>query len=170
MTDTEREQHPIARRVRMRLRRYDGRIFLDRWGVEAEKLGGIFVHKMSAPDPGFDLHDHPWWFASLIIAGGYTEERAPSRRAPRLAELHEAFPEIIAGGYTEERRRWSVRFLRLDEAHRIVDLDGRVCWTIVVHGPNVRRWGFFLPTGWVDEYTYDQTVRAERRDLWNEPV
>lgn len=162
--------HGIARKVRMRLRRHDGLIFLDRWGFEAERLGGVFLHKMSAPDPGIDLHDHPWWFVSIILRGGYTEERAAARIASQLAVAAERFPPMCKHGVVEHRRRWSIRLMRLTECHRITDLDRTPTWTLVIHGPNIRKWGFFLPSGWVNEHVYDQTVRAQRRDLWNEPV
>jgi hypothetical protein len=158
------------RRVRLRLRRFDGGIFLDRWGFESDRVGGIFLHKMSAPDPGIDLHDHPWWFGSLILKGGYIEERALCREAPAIARLADEFPDTCTRGVVSARRWLSFRTIRLDECHRITDLTSRACWTLVVHGPRRRIWGFFLPTGWVDEHTYDETVRVDRRDLWNEVV
>lgn len=159
---------------RLRLRRHDDQIFLDRWGVEHDRIGGIFLHKMSAPDPGIDLHDHPWWFASLVLKGGYIEERAASRSAPAHAQLADARDATIelpmARGVVCARRHGSARTMRLDECHRITQLTSSTCWTLVVHGPRRRLWGFFLPSGWVDEHTYDDTVRVDRRDLWNEAV
>lgn len=144
------------RRNRLRLRRADGQIYLDRWGVEHDRLGGIFLHKMSAPDPGEHLHDHPWWFASLIVKGGYTENRAAAR---------------VAGDWhtwrSELRRCWSIRVMRLDESHRITAIDGET-WTVVLHGQRRRSWGFFLPDSWMHYVEYDETWRAEHRDLWNE--
>lgn len=158
------------RRRRMRLRRYDGQVFLDRWGIEHDRIGGVFLHKMSAPDPGKDLHDHPWSWVSIVLWGGYTEERAPTREAPVMAEIAARWPDTSGPG-AEGHRSWlSVRSLRLDECHRITALDRRTCWTLLVHGPRQRSWGFYLPTGWVDERTYDDTVRVDRRDLWNEEV
>jgi hypothetical protein len=61
-----------------------------------------------------------------------------------------------------------VRALRLDECHRVTELHAPVVWTLVLRGPRRRRWGFYLPAGWMHEHTYDDTVRAERADLWNE--
>jgi hypothetical protein len=154
---------------RMTLRRADGRIYLDRWGLEC-RWAGVFIHKMSAPDPGIDLHDHPWTFASLILAGGYTEERVETRQAPALAlaadEFSKRHPDgVHQRGFRRERRRWSLRVMRLDECHRITDLDGPTCWTLVIHGPKRRHWGFYLPYGWMEWRTYERTVRAQRRDL-----
>jgi hypothetical protein len=153
---------------RMRLRRADGEVYLDRRGFTLPSTWGIFLHRMDAPDPGLDLHDHPWWFVSFIIAGGYTEERAPVRDAPSYAEWAERFPGVCTRGFVERRRRWSFKVMRLDECHRITELAGRHCWTLVLHGPRRQKWGFYLPNGWMFKDKYDQTVRAERRDLFPE--
>ena len=159
---------------RMRLRRADGAVYLDRWGIECRSVG-IFLHRMAAPDPGLDLHDHPWDFWSLILWGGYFEERCAVACACMWARLAEG--DGLSRGYTFERLPLSVKALRMSKCHRITQLRRRTCWTVIVHGP--RRtdradqrsvWGFYTPTGWVDELTYDETVRAERRDLWNEEM
>lgn len=157
--------------TRLRLRRADGRLYLQRWGWEWKKLGGIFIHCMTAPDPGIDLHDHPFTFWSLILSGGYIEERLPTRDACGYAgyaeHIESKFGASCSRGPKSARKRWSLKCMRLDECHRITQLKKKT-WTIVIHGPNRRAWGFYLPTGWVDEKTYDQTVRAERRDLFEE--
>lgn len=158
---------------RKRLRRFDGEIYLDRWGIEHPKVGGIFLHKMKAPDPGLDLHCHPWTFGSFILSGGYLEERSPCATACDRAAKAESLGNRIRGRLNY-RRRWTWQVLRMDECHRITHLmddkgnEIRTCWSLVIHGPKVRGWGFYLPTGFMDEHTYDRTVRAERRDLWNE--
>ncbi len=194
--------------ARLRLRRSDGIVYLDRWGWECRWFG-VFLHRMDGPDPGLDFHDHPWSFASLVLRGGYVEERAAAREASHRARMADdagrlsvpvlsdeeierlkaefrALPAGLAMILDEEstqaseivfrgtrgdvvtRRRWSVRVMRLDECHRIISLNGRRCWTLVIHGPKRGTWGFYLPTGWVDWITYDRTVRAERRDLYAE--
>lgn len=149
-----------TRTVRMTLRRYDRAIYLDRWGVEHPRIGGVFLHRMDAPDPGLDLHDHPWWFVSIVLKGGYIEERADTRNAPAIAAFDGEQRGIIIG-----RRRWSARAMRLDECHRITRLDAPHVWTLVIHGPRRRRWGFYLADGYMGEQEYDETVRVERRDL-----
>lgn len=183
--------------TRLRLRRADGRIYLDRWGVERKWLGGIFLHRMQGPDPGIDLHDHPWAFVSMVIAGGgYLEERLLVRDAPEWARRAEVVEQnrVIQtelrnrnGGMPQEggfelfpaqstapvprgaavvRNRFRWRMMRLDECHRITGLVGdRTVWTIVIHGPSRRKWGFYLPEGWMRWEEYDATVRAQRRDM-----
>lgn len=156
---------------RMTLRRADGDVYLDRWGIGAPKVGAIFLHRMEAPDPGVDLHDHPWTFISIVLAGGYIEERAHTRIACARAHAAERWPAPNRlRGTTEYRRRWSIRRMRLDECHRVTELLRRRSWSLVICGPVHRPWGFYLSDGWVDEHTYDTTVRAHRRDLWDESV
>ena len=153
---------------RLTLRRADGQVYLNRWGVAHDRIGGVMLHRMEAPDPGVDLHDHPWWFVSIVLWGGYTEQRADSRIAPHLARMADQFPETCTRGAITERRAGSARSMRLDECHTITALHRRTCWTLVIRGPRRRAWGFFLPTGYVSEPVYDTTVRAERRDLWSD--
>lgn len=156
-----------VRKHRMRLRRFDGKVYLDRWGLAIEQIGGIYLHRMTAPDPGLDLHDHPFAFVSWVIKGAYTEERAETRVAPFYARLVGHYTTCNRG-YDVERPRWSFKMMRLDECHRITELVGSSCWTIVFRGPRRRGWGFYIPGGFVDEKTYDDTIRVERKDLWSE--
>jgi hypothetical protein len=160
----------------MRLRRYDtGQVYLDRWGFEWKSLGGIFLHRMAAPDPGVDLHDHPWWFASVILWGGYTEERAESRTAPAFAKVAEHFPGTSTRGEVVKREWLTVRTMRLDECHRVTELMWRTSWSLVIHGPNRRNWGFYTPEGWIFWRGYEQSVRGRSRNMHvdissNDPV
>lgn len=153
---------------RLTLRRADGRVYLDRWGFGHDRIGKILVHKMSAPDPGIDLHDHPWSFVSVILWGGYTELRANIRRAARRAQTAEESGAPALRGREVVRRPGSVKLLRLDECHTITELAGSTSWSLVICGPRRRAWGFYTPKGYMLESVYDATVRAARRDLWSE--
>lgn len=164
--------------TRLRLVGPDG-VFLDRWGIELPRRPkdagesdhrpwfGIFLHKLEGPDPGQDLHNHPWPFFSFILRGGYTEERAQQRFVRMFAEAAERGFFRTRG--IERRRRWlSLGATPLDYSHRITKLHRTPTWTLVVHGRRHRTWGFWLPAGWIDWRTYEATVRAERRDAWAE--
>lgn len=128
----------------MRLRG-DSRIFLERWGWECRWFG-VFVHRMDAPDPGRALHDHAWRFWSLVLKGGYTEERADIRTPDRV--------------YVAIRRSLTCKGMRLDECHRIYKLHRTPTWTLVLRGPKVRPWGFHTRDGWVPWRVYEG--RGER--------
>ncbi len=157
----------------MRLRRGDdGSVYLNRWGFEVDRIGGIFLHHIEAPDPGVELHDHPWAFWSLVLKGSYDEERSRRGVAPALAaraERMEAMPaiEYVPRGRRMSRPRWSWKKLGVDECHRIVQVNGPV-WTLVVRGPRRQPWGFFLPSGWVDEHAYEALPQAQNRNLADE--
>lgn len=150
---------------RLRLRRADGRIYLDRWGLSLDRIAGVYLHRMAAPDPGVDLHDHPWTFVTIPLWGGYTEERALSREAQQYAMLAEAYPTCTRG-VVEERLPRRPRMMRLDECHRITHLSRRTVWTLVLRGPRRRSWGFFEPGGWVRA----QNEANARRPLAAEPT
>lgn len=154
---------------RLTLRRADGQVYLNRWGLGHDRIGRVLLHKMEAPDPGVDLHDHPWWFVSIVLWGGYTEQRADIREAPMFARIAEKHGKPgCRRGVVDERRPGTARLMRLTECHTITALHRRTCWTLVIGGPRRRKWGFYLPTGYMVEAEYDATVRAERRDLWSE--
>lgn len=98
----------------------------------------LYLHKFLSDDEDRALHDHPWWFVSLMIRGSYyeTSEAAPSvfvsniREAPSLA-------------FRSATHRHKVALLR--------DLNGQPipCWTVVLTGRNRREWGFWCPAGFV---------------------
>lgn len=130
----------------------NGREFLKRWRLLQTPWFSIFVHRMQVPDPGTDLHDHPWGFASLVLRGGYTEVLADSRRAD---------DEQV----TRHRPRWSLARVRLDQAHTVVTLDRSPTWTLIVTGRTPRRWGFYVDGVWQDwerEYDYGRRYPWKR--------
>lgn len=143
-----------------------GRPFLRRRGIEHDRLGAVLIHRIDGPDPGLDLHDHPWSFVTIVLRGGYTEEWAPTDLGVHLARWGSSRLGIVRGS----RRTWgrfSIHRMPLDVAHRIVHAwPGTV--TLVLRTRKVRTWGFYLPTGWVpwDEYDYEArrpvTVESNR--------
>lgn len=119
------------------------RPFLVRRGIDV-RLFGIYLHEIAAPDPGLDMHDHPWAFASLVIRGGYGERVAQARNP---------------GQWTWRRwSRWSVHRMRQTDIHRIDDVHPGTL-TLVIRGRKTRPWGFYTPDGWVDYRAYDYETR-----------
>ena len=125
---------------------HDGRTFLDRWGLVHERLGGFYLHHIAAADPGLDVHDHPWWFATIVLRGGYTEHYFPDARR--------AHGETI-----RHWLRFSVHTMPLTVAHRIIDAEPNT-WTLVLRGPTRRDWGFYVrDIGWIPWGVYDYENR-----------
>lgn len=107
---------------------------------------GVYVHRFFRPDVDRDLHDHPWWFWSLVLRGGYLEQLAD-----------------VATGPFEDRQRWCLRgrahAMPLRSAHRVVHVLPNT-WTLLLVGPKSREWGFFVNRDrdegplWVEWRTY----------------
>lgn len=97
----------------------------------------VQLHRFVRSDPD-GLHDHPWgWAFSLILANSYLEQRRDRDRIRRF-------------GY----------FIGGDTFHRVVLRDERDVWTLFVHGPYVKHWGFFSPISMVDDETRPGYIRA----------
>jgi hypothetical protein len=94
--------------------------YVIRWRVET-RLGSVRVHHWLAADDSRALHDHPWWFFTVMLRGGYTDR---SRQGD----------EVLRAG--------SVRFRPALHRHTVIPGD-RGAWTFLVTGPSVRAWGFW---------------------------
>jgi hypothetical protein len=137
----------------------DGRRFLDRRGIDLHWFG-VYVHRIDAPDPGVDLHDHPWPAVSIILRGGYTEEWSEAREAPWLAKIADVLGGGPARGYVRTWRAGTVHRIRMTDAHRITDVRPHT-WTLLLRGRKSRSWGFYLPStnGFTDQRSYDYAAR-----------
>lgn len=148
---------------RMVLRRTDGVTYMRRLRIVQTPLFAVYLHRFDAPDPGLDLHDHPWWFASLVLRGGYTEELTDTRQASTQALFADEF-ETCRRGVEREWTAGTVHSVRLDQCHTIRRLLRIPTWTLVLCGPRRRTWGFYEPDGWVRSQSY----ATERRSLYVE--
>jgi hypothetical protein len=95
----------------------------------------VYLHKFLHDDEDRALHDHPWWFVSVMVWGKYREVTNSS------------------GDYFFERGAPSIAFRSATHAHRVVlkrDYKDRPvpCWTLVTTGRVVRDWGFLCSSGW----------------------
>lgn len=99
-----------------------------------------YIHRFVDNDPDRGLHDHPWsWSCSLILAGGYHELRATH------VHTHTA-PDIRL----RYRRPGRFNVIRGDDFHRIIlhwgkKNTGPEAWTLFVHRPRTKGWGFIQP-------------------------
>ena len=88
-----------------------------------------YLHRFVDSDPDRGLHDHPWNRAvSLVLSGGYDEQR------PSTGDVDHIFVRKI--------RPFRLNFLRGEDFHRVILRDGLPAWTLFIHGPRVKGWGF----------------------------
>jgi len=101
------------------------RIFLFRWrGLHC------YLHRFVSQDSERWLHDHPFNGLSLVLAGGYTEERLLALDWPGLAT-------------TCRRIRW-INWIGARCFHRIL-APAPNTWTLFLHGRKHKGWGFLQP-------------------------
>lgn len=113
--------------------------YLLRWYlIPRNPVINVYLHQFLRSDDDRALHDHPWWFVSLILKGEYAE--------------------ITEGGWTL-RRAGSIAFRRAQWRHRVQLMEeltvgdlgnggGPIirclpCWTLIVTGRRSRSWGFW---------------------------
>lgn len=103
----------------------------------------VCMHWINKPDPEPFLHDHPVSFLSLILRGGYNENR---------------------NGIIECRTLWNFIRASDNDKHSIIDILPNTV-TICFMGPKTREWGFHTPAGWIywkDYYKNKQQVPNEK--------
>jgi hypothetical protein len=140
-----------------------GRPYLDRLRLVQTPWAGVYLHRIHVPDPDRDPHNHPWWFASVVLSGGYDElvwDHPEDIGQP-------AARDTIRWARRRVRNRWSLRTIRRSQAHRITGVHGQL-WTLVLTGPRRSSWGFWTGEGYVDwrDYVKDGNEDAA---LWGGP-
>lgn len=133
----EASESEFAFMKRVKIPRADGARYIDRFILIRCKLGSIMFHRIFSTDNDC-MHDHPWWFKTLIIKGGYWEH-TPS-------------------DYTWTKRTWygpgSWLYRPAEYTHRLEIPAGKQAWTLVFTGPEKRVWGFWTPRGWKKSHDY----------------
>lgn len=108
-------------------------IYMKRWFLMNDNQGPVkkrhlYLHNMRRSDADRELHDHPWWFLSFIIWGGYTEETESGK---------------------ERIRPGRIIFRPASWRHRVHLDEGKQSWSLVLTGVKERSWGFWTETGFV---------------------
>lgn len=120
---------------KFRITKY-GQPYLDRLRILQTPMFSIYFHQIHTADVDKFPHDHPWWFASLVLSGGYVE------RVYSDASNLNSFQ-------TRTRLRGSLRNLPRNKAHQITEITG-VLWTVVLTGPHHGSWRFWTSEGPID--------------------
>lgn len=122
----------VAARLPMRaITGIDGTTFLERFTVLdlGAKRPRLYLHRFVRGDEDRELHNHPWYGVSLILVGGYLEERRVW-----TPEGERVVARTLRPG--------AVNMLAPHTFHRVDLIDGP-CWTLFATGPVVQSWGFW---------------------------
>ena len=135
-----------AGRKRIVMDRQDNEPYLERYYIFLKDRKrfpfNVFLHKFLKGDPD-DVHDHPWPYATLILAGGY----------------YEWIPQFTEDGKLNcEVRKWRgpghFRICSPNSYHRIELKEGVTAWTLFMPGPQNREWGFLVKNKWIHNEEY----------------
>lgn len=109
-----------------------------------------FIHNIKRSDTD-SFHDHPWWYFTLILWGGYWEHTPVSGGS---------ICQWRGPGYWSFYSAESLHYLEVDE--------DKPCWTLFIHGKRKREWGFIDEDGtWVHhEKFYNKRVQK----LWEKAL
>ena len=95
--------------------------YMRRWVLNLG-LFSIRLHHWYSSDDDRYFHDHSWWFVTMVLFGGYTD----------VSKLG-----------NEKMKRWRLKFRKAEHSHTVKVNPGG-CWTLVITGPQTRKWGFYV--------------------------
>ena len=120
---------------------------LRRYVIPRNRFANVYLHKFMRSDDDRALHDHPWYWCSIVLKGGYWEHRPDKlinaqswRRAGTVAFRP---PEALHRVELERDTRYPYTD---DYYNRISE---KPCWTLFITGPKRREWGFQCRKAWV---------------------
>lgn len=82
----------------------------------------IRLHHFLRSDDKRYFHNHPWWFFTFVLKGGYTDVSPAGR---------------------DTLKRFSLRYRKAEHLH-YVDVPTSGCWTILITGRPLNKWGFWV--------------------------
>lgn len=138
----------------------DEKPYLERYHLLRLPFGyRVYLHRFVASDPGRGLHNHPWNHAvSWVLSGYYSEVRMKGPRENYRLKTR----RVSAGGFN---------LIGGSVFHRINVDEGKECWSLFMHGPRAKDWGFLRGP---DYLRHEQVVGTQSNPQWwknaNRPV
>jgi len=131
---------------------YLGRLYII---TPSKRFPGVFLHHFYRSDHDRDLHNHPWdWSFSLVLTGGYYEERVEQKG---LSIGNGSIFIHHEGIKVREVKAPGINRLTGGSFHRVILKDLKNgAWTIFVPGKVTKGWGFMdRDTGkWIPHEQY----------------
>ena len=152
---------PLSNRLLFRISAYcrcrvingpDEQPYLERYHLLRLPFGyRVYLHRFVASDPGRGLHNHPWRHAvSLLLCGSYRETRMLPANAGNALQHR----QLRAG---------RLNFISGEVYHRINLAPGTECWSLFLHAPKTRDWGFIQRHRYQD---HNEVVSQPSNPLW----
>lgn len=154
ITTKEATANPLARALTHIFEREiievcDNEPLLLRWKVATRPTFQVYLHWFVRDDHEREMHSHPFDFVSIILWRGYVEERP----TPRIRAILSTGDVAACDPSTPSERKRMVpgSILRRPAwwAHRVLLVDGKPSWSLVVRSAKKAEWGFFTKNGWI---------------------
>lgn len=101
-----------------------------------KRLPSVRLHRIRQEDRDRASHDHPWQARTIILKGGYSEQRVADHRRSRNGRwvTFHTFHARVAG---------STAPINFGEYHQITEVYGET-WTIFITWKYMGTWGFLV--------------------------
>ena len=123
----------------------------------------IRIHEWHSDDDHRAYHDHPYWFWTLVLRGGYTDVCPISQVYTGSKELSTDYPvhdDLTIG---------SIRFRKAEYRHSVQFVKPNTI-TLLITGPAKRRWGFWVDGKLIKRDKYFATMGHHPCDNIGKPV
>jgi hypothetical protein len=97
----------------------------------------IRLHNWLGDDDHRAYHDHPYWFLTIVLKGGYTDV------SPKKETWEYPLDTPIEVVHKDILRIGSIRFRPAEFKHSVQDVIPGT-WTLLISGKPSRRWGFWV--------------------------
>ena len=145
-----------------------------RWTIFRTPALALMVHHFLRPDWSKCTHDHPWWFWTVVLWGGYTADVEDVKQEVVL--VSRVVSNELSAGFSKVGDSVTVRgsgiylpghvyFRPAKHRHTITKLHRRSAWTLVLRGGYKQAWGFYTKDGW-KEWSAVEAATEEQRLAW----
>lgn len=95
--------------------------YIKRWVIDFGPFS-IRLHHWISSDDQRNFHDHPWWYLTLVLKGGYVDRNPQGSKRRTIGSLD---------------------FYPATHQHTVL-VDPKGCWTLLITGRESRTWGFWV--------------------------
>jgi hypothetical protein len=115
------------------------------------------LHNILRSDYGYDLHNHPSWYFTIILSGGYWET-VVYKKAEDIPKGARLIDYMRRGGYKAQvwHGAGSILFRGKDHYHKLIlDMSKPITWTFFIFGKvKDNDWGFKTNKGFSSHHKY----------------
>ena len=119
--------------------REEGQVYLRRWYIlPRNPFFNVYLHHFCQSDDLTHMHDHPWYWASIILKGGYWEHTPKGRFWRRSWRPRWGSGEQMHCVELAQEPLFDLTLFPIENEPK-VDIP---VWTLFITGPKYRDWGF----------------------------